>query len=124
MPFGKLATVALKSAFKTPATRVKPREPFAATRGQIVYNVDTCTFCTLCMRKCPPGAITVDRVARTFEIDYLRCIVCNACVGVCNPKSLTMSNVIGEARTDHQVRRWHKDAPAPAAKPADKPAGA
>jgi len=116
MPFGKLANTALMGAFQAPATRLKPRPAFEATRGHIEFDLETCTFCTLCMRKCPPGAITVDRAARTFEIDHLRCIVCNACVGVCNPKSLSMSSAIGEAVTGRQVQRWHKPAP-PAAAP-------
>jgi formate hydrogenlyase subunit 6/NADH:ubiquinone oxidoreductase subunit I len=68
------------------------------------------------MRKCPPGAISVDRVARTFAIDYLRCIVCSACVGVCNPKSLSMSKALSPAVTGHHVQSWHKPAPPAAAK--------
>lgn len=93
-------TVLLKSVLSKPATRRYPfekREPFAATRGHIEIDVNTCTFCTLCQKKCPTQAIEVKRVERIWEINRLRCIQCNACVDSCPKKCLTMKTTYSPA---------------------------
>ena len=82
----KMSSVVMKSAVKKPATRLYPftkREPLKGTRGSIGVDMKLCNQCTLCMLKCPTGAIKVDKAAKTWEIDRLRCILCGACVSVC-----------------------------------------
>lgn len=113
MSLGKITKVTLFNAVRKPATRLEPREPFAATRGHIVYNEETCTFCTLCQRKCPPGAITVDRANRVWQIDHLKCIICGACVLVCNPKSLAMDTHPAPATPEKRVERHQRPAQPP-----------
>ncbi len=88
---------ALKNLASRPATRRYPyvvREPFAGARGKIQFDVSTCNYCMLCMRKCPAAAITVvrDPGQQTWSIEHLRCIACNVCVEVCAKKSLSMGN--------------------------------
>lgn len=62
----KFTSVALKNLFSKPATRPYPEQPREypdRTRGHVEVDIDTCVLCSLCARKCPTGAITVDRAA-------------------------------------------------------------
>jgi Formate hydrogenlyase subunit 6/NADH:ubiquinone oxidoreductase 23 kD subunit (chain I) len=80
-------------ALQKPATRLYPfvkREPYANTRGSIEIDIQKCTFCTLCQKKCPTEAIVVKKPEKTWEIDRLRCISCGACVDTCPRKCLLM----------------------------------
>jgi formate hydrogenlyase subunit 6/NADH:ubiquinone oxidoreductase subunit I len=80
-------------AFSKPATRLYPfvkREPFANSRGSIAIEIEKCSMCTLCQKKCPTDAIIVKRQEKIWEIDRLRCISCAACVDACPKKCLTM----------------------------------
>ena len=81
-------------AFRRPATRRYPYEPYVprpGARGRIVIEYEKCNFCLLCDRRCPTHAITVDRPAKRWQIDRLRCIQCGRCVEVCPKDCLTMS---------------------------------
>ena len=91
-----MTKVALESLLKKPATVPYPlaRKPvYAATRGRIAIEEAKCILCVLCDKKCPTGAIKVDRPGKTWSIDRLRCIQCNYCVEVCPKKCLTMENM-------------------------------
>lgn len=86
MAYLKIAGLVAKSAVSKPATRRYPfekREPFPGTRGSFQYELSKCTFCTLCQKRCPTGAITVKRAERIYEFDRMKCIVCGACESVC-----------------------------------------
>jgi len=122
----KMACTVLKSLFSKPATRLYPVEPrkyYPATRGQIDNQINVCIFCGLCQRKCPTHAITVDRTARTWQINHLQCIQCSSCVEACPKKCLTQqgasANVVAQ-KNDAVVRLQGPPAPpkpAPAAAP-------
>jgi formate hydrogenlyase subunit 6/NADH:ubiquinone oxidoreductase subunit I len=91
----KMVKIVLGSVFKKPATRLYPfvkREPYAVTRGHIDIKIDQCTFCSLCQRKCPTAAITVNRNEKKWNIDRFRCIQCGACADACPKKCLSMGN--------------------------------
>lgn len=116
---------ALRNLASRPATRRYPyevRPRFEGARAKIVFDVSTCNYCMLCMRRCPAAAITVSREERTWSIEHLRCIACNACVEVCAKKSLTMSNeprkpyVPADAADGHRPghEEWHLSEPEPA----------
>jgi ech hydrogenase subunit F len=120
-----MAPRALRNLFSRPATRRYPAEVrprFEGARGKIVFDVETCNFCTLCARRCPTLAITVSREERTWSIEHLRCIACNACVEVCAKKSLSMSKESRAVQTSADGRdgrrpgheEWHRAAPEPA----------
>lgn len=88
-----IAKIILGSSLKKPATRRYPaevREPFPGTRGRITMNINACNLCTLCARKCPTQAITVDRKEKFWQIDRWRCILCGACVSACPQKAILM----------------------------------
>lgn len=91
----KMTKVALESLFQRPATVPYPavRKPvYAATRGRIAIEEAKCILCLICDKKCPTGAISVDRNGKTWAIDRLRCIQCGYCVEVCPKKCLTLEN--------------------------------
>lgn len=102
----KMTKVALQSLLKKPATVPYPaaRKPvYAATRGRIAIEEAKCILCLICDKKCPTGAIKVDRAGKTWAIDRLRCIQCNFCVEVCPKKCLAMENMYSAPVTGKQT---------------------
>jgi ech hydrogenase subunit F len=103
----------LKNLVRRPATRRYPyeiRPRFEGARGKIEFDVKTCNYCMLCMRRCPAAAITVvrDPGAQMWSIEHLRCIACNVCVEVCNKKSLTMSEEPRKPHTPSEAVDGHR----------------
>jgi formate hydrogenlyase subunit 6/NADH:ubiquinone oxidoreductase subunit I len=94
MPYFQMSRLALKWALTKPPTT---RYPFAArqvidgSRGQLVFTATTCVYCSVCAKKCPAGALKVDRAQKTFVLDRLRCISCGYCVELCPKDSLALS---------------------------------
>ncbi|MCD7722669.1 MAG: 4Fe-4S dicluster domain-containing protein [Clostridiales bacterium] len=89
MAFMKFAKTAMKNLFSKPATEgypFKEREYPERSRGHIEIDIDKCIMCSMCQRKCPSGAITVDRGAQQWSIDRMACVQCANCVNSC-PKS-------------------------------------
>ena len=79
-------SIAIGNLFKKPATRMYPqqkREFYANTRGNLCIEIDKCTFCGFCQRRCPTHAITVNRTESEWTIDRLKCIACDNCSEVC-----------------------------------------
>ena len=56
--------------------------------GDLVCS-DTCVFCGLCAKACPADAITVDRKAKSWEVDKDACVKCGACIDKCPKQSLS-----------------------------------
>jgi ech hydrogenase subunit F len=105
MAYFEMSKLALKWAFRKPATSrypFEPRLPFAGSRGRLVFTRDNCVYCTVCAKKCPTGALVVNRAQKKWTIDRLLCISCGYCVEVCPKKSL-------ELTTDHGVPSVTKD---------------
>ena len=103
-PFG---LTILKNLFSKSATRIEKREFFPATRGHVVFDADTCIFCSLCARKCPAGAITVDRGEKTWSILRASCVQCAACVEACNKNSLSMAPEYTPVMTTKETETYH-----------------
>ncbi len=124
----------LRNLFSKPATRPYPQQPREypeRTRGHIENDIDVCIFCGLCSKKCPTGAITVDRTARTWSIHRFSCIQCGYCVESCPKKCLSMHQTYTQpgAQKTEDVLQGPPPAPKPAAPaapqqaaPAQKPA--
>jgi ech hydrogenase subunit F len=95
MPVFKMTKTVLSNLFSRPVTRrypgtIKEARHVAGTRGRIEIEIEKCTMCTLCQKRCPTDAIIVTRAAREWNIDRLRCCSCNACVEVCPVHCLRM----------------------------------
>ena len=75
-----------------PATRLYPlesREPFPGSRGHLEIDIDKCTFCSLCAKRCPVDALTVTRTPKkSWTVDHYRCIICGYCTEACPKKCL------------------------------------
>lgn len=63
---------------KPAPAEIKPRDD-----GKPVQDPSKCVYCTLCAKKCPAGALTVDRAAKTWTLDEDVCVACGTCAGVC-----------------------------------------
>ena len=97
----KIGNMIMRSLGSKPATLmypVIPREWTERTRGSIEIEVNECSFCGLCARKCPADALKVDREAKTWTIERMGCIQCSSCVEIC-PKKI-LSNVAGYTAPD------------------------
>jgi ech hydrogenase subunit F len=84
---------ALRNFLSKPATRLYPftvRRPYQSQRGHIAIDIHSCIFCGLCARKCPTGALEVNRADKTWQIDRFKCIMCGACVATCPKKCLSV----------------------------------
>ena len=68
-----------------PASTVKPRDD-----GLPVTDPAKCVYCTLCAKKCPAGALTVDRKEKIWKLDEDKCIGCGTCHEVCPKKAIIM----------------------------------
>ena len=71
-----------------PAEPPKPVEP--RPDGKPVQDPSKCIYCTFCSRKCPAGALTVDRAAKTWSLDEDMCIGCGNCYEVCPKKAIVL----------------------------------
>lgn len=83
----------MKNLFSKPATRLYPQEERIypeRTRGKVAIDVDNCLFCGMCARKCPTGAITVNREEKKWDIERFNCVQCGCCVKNCPKKCLSM----------------------------------
>ena len=74
-----------KAEAAAPAEAPKPRDD-----GKPVQDPAKCVYCTICARKCPAGALTVDRAAKTWTLDEDACVACGTCAGVCPKKAIIM----------------------------------
>jgi ech hydrogenase subunit F len=97
MAYFEMSKLALQWALRKPPTSRYPFEPrrvIGGSRGQLVFTKANCVYCTVCAKKCPTGALSVNRAQKRWIIDRLRCISCGYCVDSCPKDSLALS-------TDH-----------------------
>lgn len=111
-----------RNLFSKKKTRLFPitaeRPAFERSRGRIVLNSDTCILCSICARRCPADAITVDRKTGKWELNAFRCIICGECAAVCPKKSITMNNDRRHAAVVKEIVTHKVEIPQPAPKPA------
>lgn len=84
-PAAKPAAAAPAAESAAPACAVMPRDD-----GKPVCDSSKCVFCTLCAKKCPQGALEVDRANKTWKCNYDECIACGACAAACPKKAIEL----------------------------------
>jgi formate hydrogenlyase subunit 6/NADH:ubiquinone oxidoreductase subunit I len=70
----------------------------------------------MCQRKCPSGAITVDRATKTWSIERMGCVQCENCVNACPKKCLHSAVGYTEPSSEKIVDSYSQPIP-------EKPAG-
>lgn len=126
------AKTAVKNLFSKPATinyPAEPREYFERTRGHIEIDIEQCIFCGMCMRNCPPRAITVDRASGKWSLNRFDCIQCGYCTDVCPKKCLSIVPGYTEPYTEKSIYTAERPGgppvpPKPARKPVDRKSAA
>ena len=74
-----------KPAAPAAGTVIKPRDD-----GKPVQVPSKCVYCTICAKKCPAGALTVDRAAKTWTLDEDLCVGCGTCAEACPKKAIVL----------------------------------
>lgn len=74
---------AASKAEAAPACAVAPRDD-----GKPVQDPEKCVYCTICAKKCPQGALEVDRANKVWKCNYDDCVSCGTCAAVCPKKAL------------------------------------
>lgn len=74
-------------AQKAEATYEKPMEE---KKKLPQADTEVCVYCTLCAKKCPQGAITVDRAEKVWKLDKDACVSCGLCESNCPKKCISM----------------------------------
>jgi formate hydrogenlyase subunit 6/NADH:ubiquinone oxidoreductase subunit I len=99
----KLSTMfsdVMHSLVRKPVTELYPFERHAvpaALRGQLAWDFEKCTGCSLCVKDCPSRAlelIVVDKAAKRYVMLYHedRCTYCAQCVQSCRFDALQLSS--------------------------------
>ena len=72
---------------KAPETAhaIQPRDD-----GKPVNDPSKCIYCTLCAKKCPQEAITVDHKAKTWVLNEDECVCCGTCQSACPKDAIIM----------------------------------
>ena len=65
----------------------------------------------MCMRKCPAGAIVVDRGAKSWTINRFACVQCATCVDNCPVKCLRMEPQYAAPGTVKKAETFVKQVP-------------
>ncbi len=96
MGFFKLAGMTFSNIFTKKTTTKYPYEeykPINGVRGEVKHiNADLCNLCSMCKKKCPAGAISVDRSNKTWSINHFSCVQCASCVKACPKKCLEINS--------------------------------
>lgn len=96
----------LKGLFTKPETIQYPVQTKPAPKGlkgHIVNDVSTCILCSICQKRCPTGAIEVNKANRVWSINRFRCVQCGSCVRECPKQSLTMDPAYAPCATQKHV---------------------
>lgn len=81
----KEAAPVCAAAEAAPTAEVKPRDD-----GKPVQDPAKCVYCTICARKCPAGALEVNRAEKTWTLDEDKCVACGTCCEACPKNAIIM----------------------------------
>jgi|SRR5690348_16623246 len=98
MAYLEMSWLALRWAVSKPVTTrypFEPRQVIAGSRGLLGFIKEKCVYCGVCARKCPTGALVVNRNHKRWGIDRLKCISCGYCVEICPKDALSLTTAHG-----------------------------
>lgn len=78
------------SGTKGETTGAAAAAPASSGDGYPQADLSQCVFCTLCAKKCPQSALTVDRAEKKWELNKEACIQCGLCAENCPKKCISM----------------------------------
>ena len=110
----KLGKMTLSSIFKKPETIRYPAETRPVPeglKGHIAIDIDSCILCAICEKRCPAGALRVDKPGSTWSIDRFRCVQCNSCVQECPQDCLSMEPDYSPVATEKSIYTAKKAVP-------------
>ena len=81
----KSAEEAAAAAPAEAAPAIQPRDD-----GKPVQDPSKCVYCTICAKKCPAGALEVDRANKTWKLDEDLCVGCGTCAENCPKKCIVI----------------------------------
>ncbi len=117
--------VTFVTMFKPAVTVEYPTEklvPYERFRGALLFDVETCISCSLCVKACPSACISLEnatneagkKIAKVnwYSIDFGKCNFCRLCEEACptKPKSVwhSLDYELVFANRDEMVRGWKK----------------
>lgn len=117
----KMCKTVVSSLRKKPFCQMYPFQPakfHKHTRGHIKLDASKCILCTLCAKRCPTGAIEVDRVKGSWQINRYKCIMCIECIHSCRPLALINDNQYAPPMPKMENEKFDVEVKKPAPKPA------
>ena len=112
MAYFAMSKLALKWSVSKPATSrypFTPRTPLARSRGRLEFTKDNCVYCNICAKKCPTGALLINRAQKKWAIDRLRCITCGYCVEACPTDAITHGHGFEQASYNTSTLIYRKE---------------
>ncbi len=58
--------------------------------GKPTQDPNKCVYCTICAKKCPGEALTVDRKEKIWKLDEDKCVACGTCADVCPKQAIVI----------------------------------
>ena len=74
--------------YKKSYVKIQGKADEAKPAGKPIGAGESCVFCGICAKKCPEGAITVDRPNKSWTIDSEKCVGCGVCISSCPKKCI------------------------------------
>jgi len=116
----KMCKTVVSSLRKKTFCQMYPFQPakfHTHTRGHIKLDAAKCILCTLCAKRCPTGALEVDRVKGYWQINRYKCIMCIECVHACRPLALITEQQYAPPMAKMENERFDVEIKKPAAAP-------